>query len=431
MITFSKLEKKGHLGNQLFQIAATAGIAKRNNQDFCFPKWSFSNYFEYDFPIKDQRNYVHFQQSSFHFEAIHLDDNDYDLEGWFQSEKFFDIAQTRKMFAFRTDFLQNVKTRFASAFSRKTILISIRRGDFVDHPDYFQLPINYYINALLEHFPDWENHSLIFFSDDISYCKFHFSFLENAYFGDSFSAIEQMAIASLCEDFIISNSTFSWWSAWLGEKEGSKIIRPLHYFTPSKNRIDNEKDYFPERWTVYDHLDKKIDLGNTFVTLKGKDLVISAYLQNNFSFQNANNLGQLNEAENATTLMINDAILPPFAIYFAVFKLRDNVKVHSFLTGHFLKISPILDYPIFKRQFDFGIFTKILGLDFTKKHNTIIAFAKSYENEKDKRNSEFIFYSHSGKIQRFAAKYYTITQKQKAMFIIKKVVKTLIRYKKK
>lgn len=36
MITFSKLEKKGHLGNQLFQIASTIGVAVDNQHDFVF-----------------------------------------------------------------------------------------------------------------------------------------------------------------------------------------------------------------------------------------------------------------------------------------------------------------------------------------------------------------------------------------------------------
>jgi hypothetical protein len=431
MITFSKLEKKGHLGNQLFQIAATAGIAKHNNQNFCFPEWSFRDYFEYDFPKIEEKPFVHFQQSSFHFEPVNLDDKDYDLEGWFQSENFFDVGQTRKMFAFKDSILQNVKSRLEIAFSRKTILISIRRGDFVDHPDYFQLPVNYYINALLENFPDWESRNLIFFSDDSSYCKFHFSFLENAYFGDNLSAIEQMAVASLCDDFIISNSTFSWWCAWLGEKANSKVIRPLHYFTSSKNSTDNEKDYFPDRWQVYNHLEKKIDLGATFMILKGNDPIIAAYLKHNFLFLNEGSIDDGAENPgNVNTLFVNNVILPPFAIYYSIYRLRDHAKVSHYLTGYFLKISPVLDYPVLKRQYDFGIFTKILGLDFTKNKSKMLSVA--HKRAEDKNDSEFVFYSHSGKIQSwFAFEYYAAVQKNKLIFAIKNRIKILIRYKKK
>ena len=46
MVVFSLLEKKGNLGNQLFQIASTIGIAKKNKTPFAFPNWKYADYFD-------------------------------------------------------------------------------------------------------------------------------------------------------------------------------------------------------------------------------------------------------------------------------------------------------------------------------------------------------------------------------------------------
>ena len=50
------------------------------------------------------------------------------------------------------------------------------------------------------------------------------------------SGYVDMCLMSMCTDFIISNSTFSWWAAWLGNK--GKVIAPKNWFPDDKDTSD-------------------------------------------------------------------------------------------------------------------------------------------------------------------------------------------------
>ncbi len=255
MITFLRLGEKGNLGNQLFQIASSIGIADKNGHQYSFPAWKYSEFLERPLPVlseADAKNWTQIKEKQFSYYDWKLGDGNYNLEGWLQTEKYFQEVDIKHVFKFKKHFQDDLKEKFKYLFSRKTILITIRRGDFVDNKYYFQTSYKYYFSALLKHFPDFEDYNIIFTSDDPDYCKYHFQFLKNAYFLEGLSAIEQMALASLFDHFIISNSTFSWWVAWLGEKENTKVVCPIRNFDGPYRKIYDETDYYCERWNKHD-----------------------------------------------------------------------------------------------------------------------------------------------------------------------------------
>lgn len=444
MITFSKLGRKGNIGNQLFQIASVIGIAKTNNQEFAFPSWKVAAYFENDLPVLKEDNFNPFYEKHYHYEPIQIDAKNYDLEGWFQSEKYFgDRAAIKEYFKFKEELVSEIRQQFQAYFDKKTILISIRRGDFVDHKDYFQLPINFYLNALLDHFPNYKDCSILVLSDDINYCKYHFSSLENVFFGDSLNAVEQLILASLCDDFIISNSTFSWWCAWLGEKKDSKIIRPLHNFSEEKRQTFNDKDYFPDRWIAYDFANKKVNLSNVALVLRKPDALLESYFKHYFNFLNQNNFEDYKDNLDATSrvIFINNCLPSPVAINQIATSTRNSI---FYRRGNWLKISKVLDKATFTNQFDFGIFARLLG----KKElitNELIMICT--ENEKhsfknilqnvskitiENESDNDVNYCFSGKIiSFFEFRFYLITKTEKWIRSVKKDIKKRINYKKK
>ncbi|MCG9973010.1 alpha-1,2-fucosyltransferase [Christiangramia crocea] len=283
MLTFSKLEKKGNLGNQLFHLASTIGIAREKGHTYSFPEWRYEEFFDFNFPkTPENAEFKYIKEKQFHVYDWDLkQDSNYDLEGWLQSEQYFDIPYTREVvFKFKDDFIDPLLKKNSFLFDRKTILISVRRGDFIHHPFYFQLSYRFYFTAILEYFPDWEDRNLIFISDDIAYCKYHFGHFDNAYFLEGFSPMEQLAIGSRCDDYIISNSTFSWWVAWLGEKEDTRIVRPLSKFRGKKSTLSNEKDFFPDRWIIHDHGRKNIPSRYSKLYIKANTYLFGKFIYN-------------------------------------------------------------------------------------------------------------------------------------------------------
>ena len=50
---------------------------------------------------------------------------------------------------------------------------------------------------------------------------------------------------SLCKDFIIANSTFSWWGAWLGKYPNKVVIFPERWM---ENLNSLNTDLMPSDW---------------------------------------------------------------------------------------------------------------------------------------------------------------------------------------
>jgi len=60
----------------------------------------------------------------------------------------------------------------------------------------------------------------------------------------------------LCNDFIISNSTFSWWVAWMSNSKDKKVFAPYPWFGPALAHIDTEGYYSPKMNIIKREIEK-------------------------------------------------------------------------------------------------------------------------------------------------------------------------------
>lgn len=421
MFTYARLgdPRRGRLGNQLFQIASTIGLAITHAQIVRFPRWQY----DYAFPSMvnltgDVGKYQVVPEGHFHYEPegffLQSPNDNISIDGWRQSERYWEQCKpfVKAVLKFSDSIVGNVRGRYAAALSKPTIAISVRRGDFVDNPNYEQLPITYYLLALLEHFPKWQDYHILIFSDDLPYCQVHFEGLPNVFFAEGLDACEQLCLMAQCDHFIISNSTFSWWGAWLGEKKDTKVIRPARVFDGPLKAKNSEADYWPARWQAFDHAGRRLDLRDTTFTIpvfidhahRIQNLELSVcMLQRDFDtniligeqgssaawhLQQACQYGgfpqmkvfhrtkMLNDMALAvsTPYVVNwdcDVILPPLQLWLAVQRLRAGEDMVYPYDGRFARM-PRSWHKKLERSLDIGV---VGATEFTGKHGKPVPVA--------------------------------------------------------
>lgn len=111
--------------------------------------------------------------------------------------------------------------------SQNSLAVHIRRGDYATTN--MCIGIEYYKQALNQARNILRDFKLFVFSDDKKYIKENYSFLGEYVLIDGVSDVEEFEIMRTCEHHIIANSTFSWWSAYLGRKREGLVIAPVVY----------------------------------------------------------------------------------------------------------------------------------------------------------------------------------------------------------
>ncbi|MES2659831.1 MAG: alpha-1,2-fucosyltransferase [Verrucomicrobiota bacterium] len=127
--------------------------------------------------------------------------------------------------------------------------VHVRRTDYVGNPNLNLCDTSYYRTTMNRLRESLRGPRFFIFSDDPAWCAANLAGadVEVVPLSPVHSALADMHLMSLANHHIIPNSSFSWWAAWLGKKDGQRVLMPSRWFA-SINAPIGEKQC--EGWEI-------------------------------------------------------------------------------------------------------------------------------------------------------------------------------------
>lgn len=249
------------LGNRLFMVAAVYGMSRRFNRKFAISKVGNSVHSNIDYNNNVFKKIEKIDNIPSPYVMIHeihsnlliyidysqqiVSDKNVAINGYFQNSQYFDqyYDEIQNIFCF-DDFV--IPDKYSD---HNVYFIHIRRGDylmnidthFICNDDYFMRAISFLKNL---------DPAVTFyvFSDDIEYCKKQ-EYLKNEVFIENVDECTSLKIMKNCKKGgICSNSSFSWWGAYLNENKDKIIIQPKKWL-----KYNFECDVYINNSILLDH----------------------------------------------------------------------------------------------------------------------------------------------------------------------------------
>ena len=265
----------GGIGNQLFKIFATISYYIDNSQNYILYTTNDNGYRKYywdtlfsniSHKVADKIDIVDKFSVPFHYKEIPVLTNDTLLDGYFQSHKYFEhnINKIRRIIGI-DDHINKVLTKYPEYTNNKTITIHYRMGDYFNlqmlHP--VQKP-EYYIEAfktLVSKGVDIYDYDILYFcekndTDIVNKYNLEINNALKVLYGkdlkykkvaDDIADWQQLLIMTSSKHYIIGNSTFSWFGAYLSSSVKPVICYPNTWLGPNYAGTITD-DLFPDSW---------------------------------------------------------------------------------------------------------------------------------------------------------------------------------------
>jgi hypothetical protein len=245
ILTFRGLGEFGRLGNQLFQIAATIGVAERHGFEPRFETWSYRDQFRLPDrlfgPVPPNARDV--RQFAINLPEAH--------RPFVQEFALFadSIERIRSWLTPAEPQMRAGRERLGGLLERPApTAIHVRRGDYVgDEERHPTQPPAYYERALR----CLGGHGTpIVFSDDPEWCRRSLGHLRPAAILDPGPEVVDLAAMALCSRHVIANSSYSYWGALLASDD--RAVYPRPWFGPEFAEAEDVQRG-PPTWIPIDH----------------------------------------------------------------------------------------------------------------------------------------------------------------------------------
>lgn len=171
-------------------------------------------------------------------------------DGYWQSPTYFEHFAEDLRGQFVPKVLSAKAIELGELFQNtSSVALHVRRGDYLSFPSdpgpedtMYLLEKSYFEQAIKKIGQLSAGVTIYCFSDDIPWCKKelvgpNIQYIERSY---NLTDFEEWHLMSLCKHQIVSNSTYSWWAAWLNSNRDKIVISPDRWF--------GNRDIFPESW---------------------------------------------------------------------------------------------------------------------------------------------------------------------------------------
>jgi len=264
----------GGLGNQMFQYAIGRYLSLKYNVELKLDTelllWRSTDpnyvpggvYRNYDLDIFKNINAevgnfkggMKIIEPHFHFYPNILDilDNNKDvyLEGYWQTYKYFESISDiiKKDFTFKNKLSGSSENLMKEIQNTNSVLINVRRTDYLNKNFHGIMGNEYIMKGVDIIKSKIDDPHYFIFSDDIKWCEENIkldnmTIVDHSHKGDRFDFYFQLMIE--CKHFIIPNSSFGWWAAWLNKDNEKIVIAPIKWFN---NDYMNTNDLIPQNW---------------------------------------------------------------------------------------------------------------------------------------------------------------------------------------
>jgi hypothetical protein len=242
-------------------------VAKRNGYSYGIPKENTTTTFEmggnvykcdiFDLFVEDgdcnlyeslaTEHYYEDLSSHFNPQVFAVPDNT-DILGYFQGEQYFLWCEEiiRHKMTFKECLLHAAKNYTDVSRLNNPIAVHVRRGDYLNLQNVHPIPSEAYYTEALKRLNS-NNRDVLLFSDDVNWVKSNLANkVSNPIVVDSGDQSLDMILMSQCNDFVIANSSFSWWASWLCKNPDKRILCPKVWLGNEESPLQKQTRKFEE-----------------------------------------------------------------------------------------------------------------------------------------------------------------------------------------